>query len=111
MLTVDRMALARAIRHDVLAVPGVAGISPGGRSESATYGVGERVRGIAVTREEDRVRVAVHIVAEFTAATDLQALASGARSAARGAVEGLVPGAPAVIDVVIDDITLQGGSL
>jgi uncharacterized alkaline shock family protein YloU len=108
--TVDEMAIARAVLVAVHAVSGVVGVSPGLFAETATYGSGERILGVAVGRVAGALNLELHLVAEYTASTHLPDLADRVRSAARQAVEVLGAGPVRRIDVAIDDLRVEANN-
>lgn len=103
--TGDDASLARQVASAALEVPGVAGLSPGTEVEIATYGPGERVRGIRLHRGRTGVEVEVHLVARVgpgaRSARSLPRLARDVRDAISGRV-GEGAGVSA-IHVAIDD--------
>ncbi len=106
---VSDIVVARAAAEAVTSLPGVADLSPGQVAEVATYGPGETVRGVAVHRVDDAFAVDVHVIARYTPATNLQALANRVRWAVTGAVESLGAGRIQRIDVTIDDLRGEEG--
>ena len=107
---VDEMAIARAVLVAVHAVSGVVGVSPGLLAETATYGSGERVLGVAVGRVAGALNLEVHLVAAYTASTQLPDLADRVRSAVRRAVDVLGAGPVRSIDVAIDDLRVEANN-
>jgi uncharacterized alkaline shock family protein YloU len=107
-MPVDELVIARAVHAAVSAVPGVAGVSPGRFAETATYGPGERVRGIAVSRAAGALDVEIRLIAVYAEATSLPAVADQVRRAARRAVEALDAGPVRRVDIVIDDLRVEG---
>ena len=97
------IALAETIREAALAVPGVAGISPGRRYVEATYGPGITIRGIGVSRQHGRIRADVHVVAGVTPLPDL---ARRLREAIVAALQGATDVPVGAINLYIDDIAL-----
>ncbi len=101
----DDASLARRVASAALGVPGVAGLSPGIEVEIATYGPGERVRGVRLRRGRTGVEVEVHLVARVgpgaRSARSLPRLARDVRDAISGRV-GDGSGVSA-IHVAIDD--------
>jgi uncharacterized alkaline shock family protein YloU len=108
--TVDEMTIARAVRVAVHAVSGVVGISPGLFAETATYGAGGRILGVAVGHAAGALTLEVHLVAAYTASTDLPDLAQRVRSAVRQAVDVLGAGPVRHIDIAIDDLRVEADS-
>jgi uncharacterized alkaline shock family protein YloU len=104
---VSEVSLAHAVVAAVRATPGVADLSPGRLPEVATYGAGERVRGVAVTATDDALDIEVHVCAQYTESLDLSALATRVRTAIRESVEGVAARTPTRIDVVIDDVQVE----
>jgi hypothetical protein len=92
---VRREDVARAVADAVLAVPGVAGLSPGTGIEVSTQFSGGKVVGVRLTGDE----VEVHITADRV---PLPPIANEVSRAARRALSAAGDDRPVV--VVIDDI-------
>jgi hypothetical protein len=124
----DDIGIAQAIARAVRAVPGVAGISPGRFALVATYGVHQRVPGVALRWAEDgALYVEAHVSLDASAvmppssapstpatrnsgksahgAPTLLLLADQIRDAIRDAIHALDLPPPAQIDIVMDDMT------
>ena len=108
-LRVNEVSIARAIVSGVRSVPGVADVSPGRFAEAATYGPGERVRGVAVSRSAGALDIEVHLCALHADSLVLPELAARVRSAVRQSVEALGAGAVRRIDVAFEDLRVEGG--
>jgi hypothetical protein len=104
---VSEVTLAHAIVAAVRAVPGVVDLSPGHLPEVATYGVRERVRGVAVTVTDNALDVEVHLCAQYAESLDLGALGQRVRTAIRESVEALGVRTPTRVDVVFDDVRVE----
>lgn len=99
------IAVARAVRDGVRAVPGVHDISPGRFAEVGTYGPGTVVRGVTVSGPDTSTVIGVHIVAEYRSGQSLLVLADTVRRA----VNEVIAGARLVqrIDVAVDDLLYE----
>jgi hypothetical protein len=106
---VSELDVARAVAAAAAGVAGVASVSPGRFARVGTYGPGELVRGVAVSRAADALAIAIHIRARYRPAAPLPALADRVRAAARGAVAGLGAGPVGRIDVAVDDLVVEEG--
>jgi len=106
-LQVSEVGIARAVVAAVRRVPGVADVSPGRFAEAATYGPGEKVRGVALARTAGALDIEVHLCALHADALLLPELASRVRSAVRQSVEALGAGAVRRIDVAFDDLRVE----
>ena len=104
---VSEVALAQAIAAAVRGVPGVAELSPGRFAEVATYGAGEKVRGVIVRPTAEGLDIEVHVCARYGDSLVLDELATRVREATRRSVE--AAGAPRVsrIDVAFDDLSIE----
>jgi len=87
--------IARSVADAVLAVPGVAGLSPGTGVEVSTQFSGGKVIGVRLTGEE----VAVHITADWM---PLPPIASEVAAAAARVLAAVGDNRP--VSVVIDDV-------
>jgi hypothetical protein len=87
----------------------VAEVSPGRFAEAATYGPGERVRGVVVGRAAGALDVEVHLCALYADSLVLPELAARVRSAVRQSVEARGAGLLRRIDVVFDDLRVEQG--
>jgi uncharacterized alkaline shock family protein YloU len=103
----DDTTLARAVLGAVRAVPGVADVSPGLFAEAATYGRGERVRGVVVRRVAGGLELEIHLAAAYAPSTFLPDLADRVRHVARQSVDSLGAGPVGRIDVAIDDVRME----
>jgi len=106
-LRVNEVSIARAIVAGVRSVPGVADVSPGRFAEVATYGPGEKVRGVAVSQAAGALDINVHLCALYAHSLVLPELADRVRSAVRQSVEALGVGLPRRIDVAFDDLRVE----
>ncbi len=106
-LQVNEVNIARAIVAAVRSVPGVVDVSPGRFAEAATYGPGEKVRGVAVDRAAGALDIDVHLCALYADSLVLPELAARVRSAVRQSVEGLGAGQLRRIDVAFDDLRVE----
>ncbi len=106
-LQVSEVSIARAIVAAVRRVPGVADVSPGRFAEAATYGPGEKVRGVAVSRPAGALAIDVHLCALYADSLVLPELAARVRSTVRQSVEGLGAGLLRRIDVAFDDLRVE----
>jgi len=106
-LQLSEVSIARAIVAAVRSVPGVADVSPGRFAEAATYGPGEKVRGVVVGRAVDVLDIEVHLCALYADSLVLPELAARVRSAVRQSVEGLGAGLLGRIDVAFDDLRVE----
>jgi uncharacterized alkaline shock family protein YloU len=104
---VSDVAIARAVVAAVRSVPGVADVSHGRFAEAATYGPGERVRGVAVGRSAGALDIEVHLCALYADSLILLELAARVRSAVRQSVVALGAGAVWRIDVAFDDLRIE----
>jgi uncharacterized alkaline shock family protein YloU len=104
---VSEMSIARAIVAAVRSVPGVAEVSPGRFAEVATYGPGEKVRGVVIGRAASALDLEVHLCARYANSLVLVELAARVRSAVRQSVEGLGVGPLRRIDVAVDDLRVE----
>jgi len=106
-LQLSEVSIARAIVAAVRSVPGVADVSPGRFAEAATYGPGEKVRGVVVGRAVDVLDIEVHLCALYADSLVLPELAAQVRSAVRQSVEALGVGLLRRIDVAFDDLRVE----
>ena len=106
-LPVSDVSIARAIVAAVRSVPGVADVSPGRFAEAATYGPGEKVRGVAVSQAAGALDIEVHLCALYADTLILPELAARVRSAVRQSVEALGAGLLRRIDVAFDDLRVE----
>jgi len=104
---VSEVSLARAVVAALRGVPGVADVSPGRFAEAATYGPGEKVRGVVVGRTGDTLDIDVHLCALYADSLVLPELAARVRSAVRQAVEALDAGPLRRIDIAFDDLRVE----
>jgi uncharacterized alkaline shock family protein YloU len=104
---VSEVSLARAIVAAVRRVPGVADVSAGRFAEAATYGPGEKVRGVAVGRAAGALDIEVHLCAQYADSLVVPELAARVRSAVRQAIEGCGAGLLRRIDVAVDDLRVE----
>ena len=104
---VSEVSLARAVVAAVRGVPGVADVSPGRFAEAATYGPGEKVRGVVVGRAGGALDIEVHVCALYADSLVLPELAARVRSAVRQSVEALGAGPLRRIDVAFDDLRVE----
>jgi hypothetical protein len=77
---VSEVTLARALVAAVRDVPSVADVSPGRFAEAATYGPGEKVRGVVVGRAGGALDIEVHLCARYADSLVLPELAALARA-------------------------------
>lgn len=103
------VTLARAAIAAACAMPGIAGVSPSHGVEVATYGPGETVRGVAVSRSSGKMGLSLHLIARYDSALALPALAEQVRGAVRDAVAALGEGPPGAIDVAFEDLHVEEG--
>jgi uncharacterized alkaline shock family protein YloU len=101
---VSEVSLARAVVAAVRGVPSVADVSPGRFAEAATYGPGEKVRGVVVGRARGALDIEVHLCALYADSLVLPELAARVRSAVRQSVEALGAGPLGRVDVAFDDL-------
>jgi hypothetical protein len=97
--------IARAVADAVLAVPGVAGLSPGTGIEVSTQFFGGKVIGVRLTGDE----VQVHIIA---GRGPLPPIANEAAAAARQVLRAAGDDRPVVVvvdDIVPDALTRRSG--
>jgi hypothetical protein len=106
---VNECGIARAVAAAVRGVSGVADVSPGHHAEVATYGPGEKVRGVAVTRAAGALDISVHLCAMHADALILPDLAIRVRTVVRAATNALGAGAVRRIDVTFDDLRVEEG--
>ncbi len=106
-LQVSEVSIARAVVAAVRGVPSVADVGPGRFVEAATYGAGEKVRGVVVGRARGALDIEVHLCALYTDSLVLPGLAARVRSAVRQSVEGLGAGLLGRIDVAFDDLRVE----
>jgi hypothetical protein len=102
---VRREDIARAVADAVLAVPGVAGLSPGSGVEVSTQFSGGKVIGVRLTGDE----VEVHIVADRI---PLPPIANEAAAATRQVLAAIGDDRPVVVvvdDIVTDALTRRAG--
>jgi hypothetical protein len=102
---VRREDIARAVADAVLAVPGVAGLSPGSGVEVSTQFSGGKVIGVRLTGNE----VEVHIVADRG---PLPPIANEAAAAAGRVLSAGGDNRPVLVvvdDIVTDAMTRRGG--
>jgi uncharacterized alkaline shock family protein YloU len=104
---VSEVSLARAVVAAVRAVPSVADVSPGLFAEAATYGPGEKVRGVVVGRAGGALYIEVHICASYADSLVLPELAARVRDAVRQSVEALDAGPLRPVHVAFDDLCLE----
>ena len=81
---VDDLQLARSVSEAVLAIGGVHSLGTGRYAEAATYGAGEKVRGVVVNPREVRV----HIVVSYPLVEPIPALAERIRQQVASRTEG-----------------------
>jgi hypothetical protein len=105
------LVLARAVRVAVCRLPEVADLSPGGFAQAATYGPGEVVRGVVVSRVGGGLSVDVHLIARYNQALVLPDLANRVRAVVGRVAGTLGAELPQRIDVAFDDLLLPEGSL
>lgn len=103
----DEIAIARAVAAVVQAVPGVAEVGQG-RLTTATYGPGQIVRGVGVTRARGPLDIDIHLTTTYGAAVDLPGLAERVREAARAALDDLGVEEVGRIDVTVEDLRVGG---
>jgi uncharacterized alkaline shock family protein YloU len=108
-LQVSDVGIARAVAAAVRRVHGVADVSAGRFAEAATYGPGEKVRGVAVTQAAGGLDIEVHLCALHVEALPLPEVAAQVRSAGRQATEALGAGPVRRIDVAFDDLRVEEG--
>jgi uncharacterized alkaline shock family protein YloU len=101
---VSEVSLARAVVAAVRRVPSVADVSTGRFAEAATYGPGEKVRGVVVGRARGALDIEVHLCALYADSLVLPELAARVRSAVRQSVEALGAGPLGRVDVAFDDL-------
>ena len=106
-LPVSEVSIASAIVIAVGTVPGVADVSPGPFAEAATYGPGERVRGVAVGWAAGALDIHVRLSVRYADSLVLPDLADHVRSAVRQSVDHLGVGLPRRIDVTFDDLRIE----
>jgi uncharacterized alkaline shock family protein YloU len=106
---VAELVLARAVRAAVNGMADVRGLSAGVVAEVATYGPGEWVQGVAVSRATGVLTVAVHVVATYRPTLVLPELADQVRTTIRQAVSACGAGPVGRIDVAIDDVWVTEG--
>jgi uncharacterized alkaline shock family protein YloU len=98
------LTLARALAQTALQTPGVAALSPGLHAEVATYGRGERVRGVHVRLDQEQIYVDLHLAVEYDPRRSLPQLAAELRAQLGARLRELGYAAPAIIDLSIDDL-------
>ena len=103
----NEASLARAIIAAVLAVPGVADLSPGRSAELANCGARENVQGVAINTRDGVLDVKVHVCAQYSESLVLVELADHVRSAIRQSVDAARAGRAGRIDVVFDDVRVE----
>jgi uncharacterized alkaline shock family protein YloU len=103
----SEVSSAQAIAAAVREVPGVADLSTGRFAEVATYGAGERVRGLIVRNSPAGLDVEVHVCARYTPALVLDDLAARVREAVRHSVEGSGGRPLSQVHVVFDDVRIE----
>jgi uncharacterized alkaline shock family protein YloU len=103
----SEVTLARAVVAAVRGVPSVANLSPGRFAEAATYGRGERVRGVVIHRSRSALDIEVHVCALYADSLVLPELAARVRAAVRQSVEAFGGGPLARIDVAFDDLRVD----
>ena len=103
----SEVSLARAVVAAVRGVPSVANLSPGRFAEAATYGPGERVRGVVIRRAGSALDIEVHVCALYVDSLVLPELAARVRTAVRQAVEAFGAGPLGRIDVAFDDLRVD----
>ena len=101
---VSEVSLARALVAAVRDVPSVADVSPGRFAEAATYGPGEKVRGVVVGRVRGALDIEVHLCALYADSLVLPELAARVRDAVRQSVEALAAGPLGRVDIAFDDL-------
>lgn len=101
---VPPIALARVAERAARAVPGVLDLHGGAVGEFATYGGGERIRGVRVTRGP-ATSVALRLVAAF--GYPLPELADEVRDRVRSALGDTTGDAPATVDLQVVDVRLE----
>ncbi len=100
----EQVALAEAVRQAALAVPGVAGMSPGVGYIEATYGRNVEVVGVGISTHDGRVAAKVHLIVDVT---PMRPLAKRVRAAIRTTIQCLSDLPIGPIDLYIDDIRLD----
>jgi uncharacterized alkaline shock family protein YloU len=105
---VSELGIARAIHAAVGRVAGVAEMSAGRWAESATYGPGEAVLGVAVSRASGAWKIEIHLIAVYVNSIDLIALADRVRRTAQRAVKRLSAAPVQHIHIAIDDLRPEG---
>ncbi len=103
----SEVSLARAVVAAVRGVPSVANLSPGRFAEAATYGPGEKVRGVVIHRAGSALDIEVHVCALYVDSLVLPELAARVRTAVRQSVEALGAGPLGRIDVAFDDLRVE----
>src|SRR4029450_8805535 len=73
---VSEVSLARAVAAAVRRVPSVVDVSAGRFAEAATYGPGEKVRGVVVGRASGALDIEVHLCALYADSLVLPELAA-----------------------------------
>lgn len=97
----EPVALAAAIRHAILSVPGVVDMSPGRGFVEATYGPGITVHGVGMGVYDGKLEVSVHVVA---GPTPLHPLARRVREVVATIIGQEIGRTAHTINVYIDDI-------
>lgn len=105
---VSELVMARRVRAAVCRVRGIAEMSAGRWVESATYGPGETVRGVAVSGVHGAWELEIHVIAVYADTISLVALADRVRHTAQRAVQGLSAAPIRHIHIAIDDLQLEG---
>src|SRR3954451_10626412 len=101
-VSVSEVSLARALVAAVRAVPGVVDVSHGQFGEAATYGPGDRVAGVVVSRAGGVLDIEVHVGVRYTDTLVLPELAARVRDAVRELIESLGAGPLGPVGVVFD---------
>ena len=106
-LTLSDITIARSIVEAVRRIPGVVDFGTGRYAEAATYGRGERVRGVSLTRMAGSLVVTVHLCVAYSDSLVLPELAATVRSVVGELiVDSLRVGPLQRVDVVFDDINV-----
>lgn len=105
-MSADEITVARAAAAAAQRVSGVAGLGRGIFANAETYGPGQTIRGVVVTRCDGALTCDVHVIAAYPEAVNLLELADRIRSAVRQAVEDLGESARR-IDVAVDDLIVR----
>ena len=101
---ISELAMARLIQTAVRQVPGVHDLAPGGVVEAATYGPGEKVRGVIVRTAGGVLAVELHLTATYSDRLVLPELAERVRHATQEAASSNEALPISYIDVVVEDL-------